>query len=294
MKKRNVILDTDISNEVDDQFALAYLIRSLDEINLQAITIAPFGDSKYCAVPSLADGTDISFDAACKILDMLDASAYKDIIYKGAIAYTHESKELNAATAKIIELAKSNEHTTIVAIGAITNVALALYYAPEIADRIDVIWLGGHSFLNGDNKEYNFRQDVEGVRIVFESKANLTVIPCRNVASDLFISVYELEHYLIKCGKIGNYLCEVFRNSLETDRGSVDDCIGEGRVLWDISAIAYLLDESFFDTKKISCPIVLDDTSYEFTVGRHEVAFVNRVKRSKVYKDFFTKMGFSL
>lgn len=294
MAKRNVILDTDISNEIDDQFALAYLIRSLDDIDLQAITIAPFGESKYCNTRNLAEGTSVSFETACKILDMLHEPKYKDIIYKGAISYTHECKELNAATSKIIELAKANEHTTVVAIGAITNVALALYFAPEIASKIDVIWLGGHSFLCGNNNEYNFRQDVEGVRIVFESGVDLTVIPCRNVASELFITVYELEHYLGRCGEIGNYLCNIYKNTISVDRVWPDDVIGEGRSLWDISAIAYLLSDSYFETTKISCPVILDDTSYEFTSGRHNVTFVNRLKRSKIYKDFFMKMGYRI
>ena len=43
----NLILDTDISNEVDDQFALTYLMKSIDLFNLEAITIAPFGHSGY-------------------------------------------------------------------------------------------------------------------------------------------------------------------------------------------------------------------------------------------------------
>ena len=42
MKKINVILDTDTYNECDDQFALAYMIKSQDVFNIEAITIAPF------------------------------------------------------------------------------------------------------------------------------------------------------------------------------------------------------------------------------------------------------------
>ena len=38
----NVILDTDTYNECDDEFALAYMIKSQDLFNINAITIAPF------------------------------------------------------------------------------------------------------------------------------------------------------------------------------------------------------------------------------------------------------------
>lgn len=37
-----VVLDTDTYNEIDDQFALAYLIKSEEKLRLQAIYAAPF------------------------------------------------------------------------------------------------------------------------------------------------------------------------------------------------------------------------------------------------------------
>ena len=40
--KVDAILDTDAYNEIDDQFALAYLLRSEESVRLRAITAAPF------------------------------------------------------------------------------------------------------------------------------------------------------------------------------------------------------------------------------------------------------------
>lgn len=37
-----VVLDTDTYNEVDDQFALSYALRSPKEINVNAVYAAPF------------------------------------------------------------------------------------------------------------------------------------------------------------------------------------------------------------------------------------------------------------
>ena len=199
MDKLNVILDTDISNEVDDQFALSYIVKSQDKINLEAITIAPFNKSGYADVNSLTEGTELSYNTALKVLDMLNEVEFKKITYKGATKYFYESKEINEGTSKIIEIARRNEHTTVVAIGAITNVALAIYLAPDIIDKIEIIWLGGNSFLTAKNDEFNFKQDVEAVRYVYNSKANLVVIPCRNVASNLVTTIYELEQNFGKC-----------------------------------------------------------------------------------------------
>lgn len=292
MSKVNLILDTDISNEVDDQFALVYLMKSLENFNLEAITIAPFNKSGYANTKSLDEGTNLSFNTARKILDMINMSEYKRILYKGATKYFFESKEPNESSQKIIEIARKNEHTTIIAIGAITNVALALYQAQDIIDKIDIVWLGGNSFLTNKNNEFNFRQDVEAVRYVFESKVKLVVIPCRNVASNLITTVYELEHYIGNCGKIGAYLCGIFQNCKKNFRKMPDDFVGESKTLWDLSAIAYVINKNWFKANEISCPDILVDTSYKFTTDKHKVTFVYDLNRHEIYKDFFIKMGY--
>lgn len=291
MLKENIILDTDISNEVDDQFALTYLMKSIDKFNLEAITIAPFCSNGYVKIKDVAEGTDISYNTACKILDMIGEEKYKDIIYKGATKYFYESKEMNVGAQKIIDISRKNEHTTIIAIGAITNVALAMYHAPDIINKIDIIWLGGNSFLSSKNDEYNFRQDVEGVRYVFESKAELVVIPCKNVASDLSTSIYELEHYLKDKGEIGNYLCEIFSKIKKNYTVTPTDEIGQTKTLWDLSAIAYLINKDWFIVSEVSCPHIDEDLSYKFTSDKHTIKFVNNLRRNKIYQDFFIKMG---
>ena len=42
----DVVIDTDTFNEIDDQYALSYLIKSDDRLNLKAIYAAPFFNSK--------------------------------------------------------------------------------------------------------------------------------------------------------------------------------------------------------------------------------------------------------
>ena len=50
------------------------------------------------------------------------------------------------------------------AIGAITNIAIAIKKEPRIIDKIEVIWLGGNELGYKDNLEYNFRQDIEAIK----------------------------------------------------------------------------------------------------------------------------------
>ena len=44
--KIRMVLDTDTYNEVDDQFALAYAVRSEEKISLEAVYAAPFHNDR--------------------------------------------------------------------------------------------------------------------------------------------------------------------------------------------------------------------------------------------------------
>ncbi|MGN0973793.1 MAG: nucleoside hydrolase [Bacilli bacterium] len=291
MDKKKVILDTDMYNEVDDQFALTYLMKSLDVFDLEAITIAPFLKSGYANTETIEEGTEKSYETTLNILDMLNKTEYKEKVYKGATKYFNDSKETNEAVEKIIEIANKNNKTTILAIGAITNVALAIEKSPEIVNKIKVVWLGGNSFLTKDNSEFNFRQDIKAVQKVFDSKVELVVIPCRNVAANLSTTIYELKHYLSENTKLNKYLCEEFIKCKKSFMKEPADEIGSSKTLWDLSAIAYEINADWFKSEMISCPIVLDNGLYEQTTDRHQVIFVNDLYRNKIYQDFFIKMG---
>lgn len=292
MERENVILDTDISNEVDDQFALCYLLKSLDKLNLNAITIAPFSSNKYAVINSLEEGLNLSYETACKLLEMTGFDNYKSRIFKGANTFFGENKNLNEASKKIIEIALSNEHTTIIAIGAITNVAVAIFNEPRIAEKIKVIWLGGHSFLTGYNTEYNFRQDVTAVRFVFNSNAELVVIPCKNVAQALNTTIYELDFYLKEIGELGKYLCKIVKDCNKAHRKDETNIIGEAKPLWDISAVAYAVNENWFESQKVSVPEILDDKTYKMSESERKITFVNNMDRNQIFKDLFLKLGY--
>ena len=100
MEKQNIILDTDMSNEIDDQFALTYLIKSLKDFNLEAITIAPYLNSGYSKTETIDEGTQLSFNTTLNLLDLLNHGELKDKVYKGATNYFHDNKESNLKVTK--------------------------------------------------------------------------------------------------------------------------------------------------------------------------------------------------
>ena len=56
--KVDVVIDTDTYNEIDDQYAIAYALRSEDRMTVKAIYAAPFDNDK-CA--DAKEGMELSF-----------------------------------------------------------------------------------------------------------------------------------------------------------------------------------------------------------------------------------------
>lgn len=281
-EKINVILDTDTYNECDDQFALSYLIKSQNIFNIEAITIAPYSHKSRNV--SVTEGQELSYNEVIKISKWLNFDTTNKV-FKGSIDYICNGyNEINDAVNKIIEIAFKNNKTYILAIGAITNVALAIKKEPKIIDRIEVIWLGVNELGYADNMEYNFRQDIDAVKMIFESKVNLTILPCKNVISKLRINIKTLKENMGNKSELCNYLIDRFYN--DGYHG-----IQEERVIWDISVIAYMINKDWFKVKEISCPIINDDSSYKLIDNKHKIKIVIDINKDEIYKDLFRKLG---
>ena len=63
----DAVLDTDAFNEIDDQYALAYMIRSAGKINIQGIHAAPFS-FKPGRATTPAEGMEKSYQEVIRLL----------------------------------------------------------------------------------------------------------------------------------------------------------------------------------------------------------------------------------
>ncbi len=52
-----------------------------------------------------------------------------------------------------------------------------------------------------------------------------------------------------------------------------------------------MINKNWFETKEINCPNIKEDTSYEITQNKHNVTFVTKLNRDKIYEDLFNKLG---
>ena len=79
--KIDVVLDTDAYNEIDDQFAIAYMLKSTDKFNVKGICAAPFHNEKS---ESYADGMNKSYDEIIKLLGLMGMEDFNKEAYHGS------------------------------------------------------------------------------------------------------------------------------------------------------------------------------------------------------------------
>lgn len=139
-------LDTDTFDEIDDRFALVHALLSPEAVTVEAIHAAPFANA--CAATP-GEGMEPSHAEILRLPDRMDMSP-DGLVHKGVRDHVGPSKAPRDAPAVGDLIARPRASDPVdplhmVAIAAISNVASALQKAPDIADRIVVVWLGGHA-----------------------------------------------------------------------------------------------------------------------------------------------------
>ena len=287
----DVVLDTDAYNEVDDQFAIAYLVRSQDRLRVKGFCAAPFFNA---IVSSPAEGMEKSYEEIFHILSLAGREDLHSLIHKGSTTYLpdeHTAVDSDAARF-LTELSKNysaEKPLYIVAIGAITNVASALLLDPAMVQRCVIVWLGGHAHHWPDTLEFNMKQDVAAARVVFDSGAPLVQLPCRGVVDRFATTQWELNHWLGEKNALCDYLVA---HTADYANRRLDFTGPWSKPLWDVTAIGWLLNEDrrFMEQDIRPCPIPEYDNHYSFDTDRYPMAYVHAINRDALFADLFQKL----
>jgi inosine-uridine nucleoside N-ribohydrolase len=282
--KVRLVIDTDTFNEIDDQFAVAYALKSPDRLQVEAIYAAPFHNALS---EGPADGMEKSYREILTILQRLriDPAHYA---FRGSTGYLKdaETPQESEAARDLVRRAMASpddDPLYVVAIGAITNVASAILMEPRIIGKIVLVWLGGHAHDWPDTREFNLIQDVPASRLVFDCGVPLVQVPCMGVASHLLTTLAELREYVKGQGELGDYLYETFERCH-------DDHFAYSRVIWDISVMAYLVNPQWVPTQLVHSPVLTDHGTWSRDLSRHFIRCAYAVQRDPIFKDLFLKL----
>lgn len=282
--KVRMVLDTDTYNEIDDQFALVYSLLSTQRLQVEAVYAAPFFN-ELSSGPG--DGMEKSHEEIHRVLDRMHRPAPEGFVFKGSTRYL-ESLETPCHSAAVDDLIKramsATEPLYVVAIGAITNIASALLLEPRIVERIVVVWLGGNALYWPHTWEFNLQQDVLAARVVLDSGVPLVLLPCNNVVTHLTTTVAELEQYIDGKSEIGTYLTGIVRNCGRAG-------VAWSRVIWDVSAIAWLVNPDWVPSSLVNSPILTDQMTWSVDRRRHLIRVADQVDRDLILTDLFGRIA---
>ncbi|MGX9522533.1 nucleoside hydrolase [Vibrio mediterranei] len=175
----NLVLDTDIGDDIDDAFALLYAIKS-SEVNLKAVTtvidntearariakrlLHDFGQSE---VPVFAgESTPLS-----------SASRQTRHAPPQYLAKLMDNMSISGSdgVASLADLITAEDDVEILAIGPLTNIARLIERFPETLARIKCLHIMGGCYYRHMN-EWNIERDPEAAKLVFESGIPLNLI----------------------------------------------------------------------------------------------------------------------
>ncbi|MDZ7331096.1 MAG: nucleoside hydrolase [candidate division KSB1 bacterium] len=282
--KIKIVIDSDTYNEIDDQFAIVYALLSSERLTVEAIYAAPFFNDRSVGP---GDGMEKSYREILKILNKLNRPI-QGVVFRGSDRYLTDWEHPihSEAALDLVNRAmnlKQGELLYVVGIAVLTNIASAILIEPEIIDRIVIVWLGGHPHHWHHTKEFNLKQDVLAARLLFDCGVPLVQIPCLGVASHLLTTLPEIEQYVAGRGAIGEYLAETFK-------ACSNDHFAFSRPIWDISAIAWLVNDSWVPSEIVHSPIVTDQVTWSFDQRRHFIRRAFFVKRDPIFRDLFEKL----
>jgi purine nucleosidase len=270
-----VILDTDIGTNVDDALALT-LALLVDQVKIDGITTV-YGDvllraaiaQKYLNLAG-PRGEAVQVFPGCdspllglEVEDPFLGHEGKGIMTDAEMKERpwEDSASLLHGADFIVEMVEANpDEINLVAIGPLTNIALAFIKKPSIAKKIKNLFIMGGCIspgrvVNGrflSYMEYNVSRDPEAARIVFSSGAPILLVPT-DITSQVLFSREDID----ALGEVRNPLIEGLTRQLHVwlDIRRMDRVF-----LHDPLTLALLIDPGFVKIEKKGIRVELSGT----------------------------------
>lgn len=231
-----VILSTDIGNEIDDQWAVTYMLVNPDFEVLALVS---------AHAPSLPDpSAHYTFEVLKDLVEVrLGMSTHPPLFEGSSLPLAdNATPRLNRGVEFILDASKgfsAANRLTIVTIGAATDVASAVLSDPTISDRIRVVAM---AFTNSrDGKEYNVENDLRAWQVVLDSRTPVVIGTGEVCRANLAVGFEEAKKMVSEQGSVGAWLWEeykawYFRNVKPLRRKD----FSKPWIIWDIVTVAYL------------------------------------------------------
>lgn len=280
--RKRVVIDTDAFNEIDDQFAVSYGWLS-PHLDVEAVYAAPFHNDRSSGP---GDGMIKSLEELHRLFELLEAP--KEVLFQGATDWLDPDQVRTSPSVEDLvrraRTATPEDPLYVIALAAPTNVASALLTAPDIGDRVVVVWMGAHPTTWYEAADFNASQDIAATNVLLDGTAPLVHLPGFNVTEHLRTSLWELDAHLQGSGPLGRYLLSIYRDHRH-------DHVGRTKEIWDLGPVAWLVDDSWAPSTLLPSPRVTACGAWWRHPGRPLLREVYRLDRDAIFMDLFTLLN---
>ncbi|PWT92355.1 MAG: hypothetical protein C5B55_06570 [Blastocatellia bacterium] len=275
-----VILSTDVGNEIDDQWAITYLLLQsrfnvLGIMSAHAPTIAaPAGHTSYRILVDVVE-------------NRLGMRKHPPLIEGGDVPLNDAKTPISSPAVRFLIAQSKNfsseNRLTVLMIGAATDVASAILLDPTIIDRIRVVQMGFTNEKGGE--EFNVANDVHAVQAILDSNVPLVIGPGDVCRASLSLTYDQAKNMLSARGSIGSWLWEEYQawyfRYVKPLR--VND-FSKSWVIWDDITLAYVLG---LTTQHMTPrPRLHDNMTFEQVNTDRVITWITTVDEKTMWSDF--------
>ena len=264
----------------------------LDRFAKQGWTLDTIGHWPVFCTPG--EGMLRSFDEIMRVFGLLRLPHAGRVLRGGAGYLADEQTPLMSdAVEHLIATARATpidgEPLYVVAIGCVTNIASALLAAPDIAERIVIVWTSGYpSHAPHINFSLNLEQDMAASRVLFASGVPLVYLPGFHVGAQLRLSLPEMASHVQPRGAIGAYLHRLYTHNPLTDWAGLDvQAPGFSWVIWDVINVAWLLNADWVPSELVRTPGLSAERRWVQRDDAPPMREAYAVARDAIFGDFF-------
>lgn len=276
--QRRVIVDNDFAGDPDGLLALAHHLLA-NAATVVAVTTNALPDPMF--PPVARNAARVLASDLVRRLGLDEPPVSDDTVQR----FAELSTLPHAAELILTESRRDDRRPLAISCGGpLTNIAAALREDPELAERAEIIWIGGGAFPDGA-WEYNLHLDLAAAQFVFnESRARLTVVP-QPTYRQCAMSLAEFEDGMRAAGEFGAWLYDCFT--------SPPDFIEIGGV-WPMGdsppVLLTALTTESSTLRETTAPWIDDDGLYREHPHPRPLTVLEQVDVRLLFADFFARM----
>lgn len=280
-----VILSTDVGNEIDDQWAITYMLTN-PVFDVQGIVSA--------LAPSLPDpSAHATYEVLADLVEHRLRMQTHPPLFEGSSVPLLDPRtpHPNAGVDFIIQTSRRFSKTnrlTVLTIGAATDVASAILVDPTVVDRISVVAMGFRN-LTDAGKEYNVENDPHAWQVILDSDVPVTIGSGDVCQHDLALSFQNAKKLISTHGPVGAWLWAEYQDwYFRFVKPLRQNDFSKPWVIWDIITLAY--ERGMTTSKSISRPRLANDLSFQQSDTHKTITWITSVDSARLWPEFLEKL----